>query len=735
MGGLFDQHGDNIAPSAAWKRDILYQIRVIHTKRKEPPMIPTIKRWFAPPVFEGDEEKTRRANLLNIGAMAIVTIPALAILGNLIGGKIPTSTFLTALLAITIGLLLRHWLQRGKIATTGIGLMVIGFLLLTGAIASLGTIRAPTTATYLFFVILAGVLFDLRGTIFASIASSLAILGLILAENAGLLPRPDYAVTVTQWITYTALLGLTASLTYYANQTMRKALARAEKEIEERERLEMELRKLTRAVEQSPASIVITSLNGNIEYVNPRFTQVTGYRFDEVVGKNPRILKTEQTAPGTHHQLWSALAAGKEWQGEFVNRKKDGSSYYEFANISPITDLNGIATHYLAVKEDITKRKQAEADELKQHILADALRDTAEALNSTLDYNDVLGKILINVGRVVPIDSANIALLDDQNILRSIRFHGYDLHQVSEEALGSLSFAVDSSPIFKRVLETGEPLIIPDTHNDPDWIVTENGAWIRSYAVMPIRIKEKVIGVLNLDSAKLGLYTPEHINNLRAFANQVAIAVENARLFDAAEREIAERKQTEAALQKANEQLRLRVKEVEQLQAELREQALHDPLTGLYNRRYLSETLTREIVRAKRDHDPLSVIISDIDYFKLINDTYGHQVGDRYLMEVASLMKSHARGSDIVCRYGGEEFLLVLPGTPLDAAAKRAEEIRQKCEELIHLHDGKDLTVTMSFGVATYPIHGKEAEEIVIKADKALYQSKRNGRNRVTVWE
>ena len=179
----------------------------------------------------------------------------------------------------------------------------------------------------------------------------------------------------------------------------------------------------------------------------------------------------------------------------------------------------------------------------------------------------------------------------------------------------------------------------------------------------------------------------------------------------------------------------MRVKENEQLQAKLREQAIRDPLTGLFNRRYLNETLEREIVRAGRENVPLSVIMADVDHFKMINDTYGHPVGDKFLVEIASLLKSHARGSDIVSRYGGEEFLLVLPGTALDSAARRAEEIRQKCAEIIIQHEGKDLKVTMSFGVAIYPDHGKEAEEIIVKADKALYRAKAQGRNRTVMFE
>jgi len=193
-------------------------------------------------------------------------------------------------------------------------------------------------------------------------------------------------------------------------------------------------------------------------------------------------------------------------------------------------------------------------------------------------------------------------------------------------------------------------------------------------------------------------------------------------------------KQAEDALKDLNEQLNLRILQVENLQAEMHEQALHDPLTGLHNRRYLDETLAREITRAGRENDPISIIMIDIDHFKTINDTYGHSVGDKFLVEIANLMKNHARGSDIVCRFGGEEFLLVLPGTDINSAVKRAEEIRIRCAELILQHAGKDLNLTMSFGVASYPEHGQAADELIIKADNAMYRSKQAGRNRVTAW-
>jgi len=200
-------------------------------------------------------------------------------------------------------------------------------------------------------------------------------------------------------------------------------------------------------------------------------------------------------------------------------------------------------------------------------------------------------------------------------------------------------------------------------------------------------------------------------------------------------RDITERKKAEIQLRSANSQLETQMKQIQGLQLILHEQSVRDPLTGLYNRRYLTEYIEREMVRAKRENRQLSVIVSDIDHFKVINDTFGHQVGDKFLIEIADLMNKHARSSDIVCRYGGEEFLLVLPGATTDFAYKRAEELRQMCAKVTVPHEGKELRVTMSFGVATYPDQGKEADTIIIKADQAMYKSKNSGRNLVTTWD
>jgi two-component system, NtrC family, sensor kinase len=131
-------------------------------------------------------------------------------------------------------------------------------------------------------------------------------------------------------------------------------------DITKRKQAEEEIRKLSRAVKQSPSSVVITDLKGTIEYVNPKFTHVTGYSFEESIGRNPRILKSGEKSPEEYRDIWQTITSGKEWRGEFHNRKKNGELYWEYASISPIKNSDGVITHFVAVKEDITERKQIE---------------------------------------------------------------------------------------------------------------------------------------------------------------------------------------------------------------------------------------------------------------------------------------------------------------------------------------------------------------------------------------
>ncbi len=170
---------------------------------------------------------------------------------------------------------------------------------------------------------------------------------------------------------------------------------------------------------------------------------------------------------------------------------------------------------------------------------------------------------------------------------------------------------------------------------------------------------------------------------------------------------------------------------VQVLQEELREQSIRDSLTGLYNRRFLEESFGRELLLAERQGHPVSVIMGDLDHFKAINDTAGHLAGDEVLREFGAQLKKYARASDIACRYGGEEFLLVLPGLAEEGARERAELLRCTVAATPICWGASSLTITASFGVACFPRHGRTAAELIAAADNALYAAKSDGRNRV----
>jgi diguanylate cyclase (GGDEF)-like protein len=157
------------------------------------------------------------------------------------------------------------------------------------------------------------------------------------------------------------------------------------------------------------------------------------------------------------------------------------------------------------------------------------------------------------------------------------------------------------------------------------------------------------------------------------------------------------------------------------LQETLQQQSIRDPLTGLFNRRYLEESLNQELSRAQRQQQQIGVIMIDIDHFKKFNDTYGHDAGDYVLQTVGTLLKKYVRGSDIACRYGGEEMILVLPDSTLESTGIRAEAIREAIAQITLSHNSQLLgSLTASFGVASFPQHGVTGNAVIQSADAAL---------------
>jgi diguanylate cyclase (GGDEF)-like protein len=239
----------------------------------------------------------------------------------------------------------------------------------------------------------------------------------------------------------------------------------------------------------------------------------------------------------------------------------------------------------------------------------------------------------------------------------------------------------------------------------------------RGWMGVPMIVGDRVIGMLAFDKKTPNYYTQEQSQFALAFAAQAAIAIENARLYTDAQKELHEKILAEEKLLK--------------LQKELEEQAIRDPLTGLYNRRFLDETLSRELSRAERDKYSVSVVMLDLDHFKVFNDTYGHDIGDLMLRQLGKLLTAQVRAGDIACRFGGEEFVVVMPKASLAVAKQRTNDWRSKFESQVLIHEGEVLNATLSAGVAVYPMHGTTSEEIIRKADQAMYAAKSAGRNQV----
>lgn len=189
-----------------------------------------------------------------------------------------------------------------------------------------------------------------------------------------------------------------------------------------------------------------------------------------------------------------------------------------------------------------------------------------------------------------------------------------------------------------------------------------------------------------------------------------------------------------ALRQRYLDQIDRQTQQLVESEAQLRELSIRDPLTGLFNRRYLEEVLALEMMRAARKQYPIGIIMADIDHFKRFNDTHGHAAGDAVLVQVGIFLRTHVRSSDVTCRYGGEEFILILPEASRAITQMRAEHMREDARHLDVQHEGQTLeAVTLSLGIAIFPDHGLTKDVILGAADTALYRAKRDGRDRVVV--
>jgi diguanylate cyclase (GGDEF)-like protein len=316
-------------------------------------------------------------------------------------------------------------------------------------------------------------------------------------------------------------------------------------------------------------------------------------------------------------------------------------------------------------------------------------------LSASLDPRQVANIIARHLALAMGVEECAISYWD-----RASR-HVLSLGYYPEPLEGELEpyFEVAGFPQTLRALEEQVAVVIDaeDPAADSAEVALLAPAGNRTLIMMPLVAKGQSIGLVELLSSRVIEPDAERLELARTMANEAAMALENARLYEEA-RALADR----------------------------------DPLTGFYNHRYLHERFGEEIVRAQRSQQPLSVLMLDLDDFKLVNDTFGHLFGDQVLAWTAEVIRSTLRASDVPARYGGDEFAILLPDTPFDAAGIAAERIRRAFAEVAF--DGgsrRSVAVGLAIGVATFPDDGRTTRELISTADSGLYREKRS-RTRAT---
>ena len=352
-------------------------------------------------------------------------------------------------------------------------------------------------------------------------------------------------------------------------------------------------------------------------------------------------------------------------------------------------------------------------DHVRQRAIeSETLQQATAAIASTFNLSEIVDSILEQLKRVICYQTATFLLRDQNDMV----VHG-TRGLYPQEQLSGLRFPIHANTIDAEVVRTGRPLIIPNIHKQTIcYLNPEYSKTITSLLVVPLIFDDEVIGEIGVDSPDENCYNDEHVRLLTAFANQVVVAIKNSRLYNSLQEELKTRKEMEE---------------------ELRRLAITDALTGCFNRRHFMNLAQNEYLRSIRYHHSLSIIMLDIDHFKIVNDTYGHPAGDDVLVQVVQLCQKNIRHNDLLARYGGEEFIMLLPETCAMDAQALAERMRKEFQNHPIYREG-DISIhtTVSMGIATLsPQRSIPLEKLLKYADEALYRSKENGRNRVTFSE
>lgn len=322
------------------------------------------------------------------------------------------------------------------------------------------------------------------------------------------------------------------------------------------------------------------------------------------------------------------------------------------------------------------------------------LNEISMSLTSVLERDALFEKIYREVCRIIPVDAFFVAIFHAGSREIEMAF-------LMDQGVRSPStrFGMESGPTAK-VITSGQPILFnrqEDEMMDGERRLGHNVDEVTaSVIIVPMRVGAHVVGAVSAQSYTMNAYGEEERDLLMTIASSAAIALENARLYQSA-----------------------------------RELSLTDDLTGLGNYRYFCDLLDKEIERAIRHSTPLTLVMLDSDHLKYINDKYGHAIGDTHLIHLADTMRAVARKSDILARYAGDEFMIILPNTAGADGLVLAERLRAEMERTPLMVDGTPVTATISLGVASMPQSGGSVDALVRAADAAMYEAKRQGKNRV----
>ena len=455
--------------------------------------------------------------------------------------------------------------------------------------------------------------------------------------------------------------------------------------------------------EQSAAGVAEIDMNtGRFLTVNRRLCEIIGRTKEELLATTFEAI-THPEDLQLHVEKTRMMLAGEIDHYSLEKRylRKDGEAVWVEISVSPLWKHGETPGRNIVVVQDITDRKRMEEENERRSKQMAALHETGLELTAELNLNALLESIAQHALNLIGGKSCNCFIYRPElDLIELVATAGEEL-----TLSGKMRRRGEGAP--GQVWATGAPLLINDYHAWPGRKREHNHFPSRALVSVPVRWGEEFLGVLNMLAYAPHRYTEVDMDMLNMFAAQAAIAIRNARLYGM----------------------------VEQL-------AVTDELTGLFNRRGFFQLGEREFERALRFNRSLAALMFDIDHFKRVNDAHGHPVGDQVLRALADSVRQNTRGIDVAGRYGGEEFVLLLPETPLQEAVQIADRLRQSIADLsvpICPANGDfppvKIHITVSIGVAVALPGIRNLADLLERADHAMYRGKDFGRNRVVVWE